>query len=591
MILRSDHGNQYFNDLIQHNVWYTPTLRVVALEIEPSFTFLEIRMRCRWIAAAFIGLLLSATAQSQTTALPAHSFFHVQLGNSASAQPTSGRLLLFAVEAKTAEAEAKTESDGKSSVVDEVDANPFSATQTSVAAREVSRWTPGQINDIDADQLAFPAGYSQLQPGDYYVQAVLDVDHTYNYAGRGAGDLVSEVVKLHLPIASIPTLTLSKALPARDPWTLSASTPAAIRALLPEAHQHANLVEFVSPSLSAFWGRPITMRGWVLTPPGYDAKAGKRYPTVYYTQGFGGNNDRVSGPLATVYAAMSKGEMPPMIWVFLDESSPTGTHEFADSINNGPWGQALTTELIPQLESQYRMDAKSSGRFLNGHSSGGWATLWLQTRYPKIFGGTWSTSPDPSDFHDFTGIDLYAPHANAYRKPDGLAYPLVRDHDKVLGTFEQFAKLERVLGTYGGQLGSFEWVFSPRGKDGLPLPMFNRDTGDIDPAVVAYWRDHYDIAFRLQHNWSQLKPDLDGKIHLFVGTADTFYLDGAAHRLQAVLDGLHAKSSFTFLPNRTHFDLYVQGKDRQGLLKQISWQMYAVARPDSTLKAPLQPVQ
>ncbi len=94
-----------------------------------------------------------------------------------------------------------------------------------------------------------------------------------------------------------------------------------------------------------------------------------------------------------------------MIWVFLDESSATGTHEFADSVNNGPWGQALTTELIPYLESHYRMDADVQGRFLNGHSSGGWATLWLQTRYPKIFGGTWSTSPDPSDFHDFTGAE------------------------------------------------------------------------------------------------------------------------------------------------------------------------------------------
>jgi S-formylglutathione hydrolase FrmB len=537
-------------------------------------------------AVVLLFALLAGAVDAQSAAPPKHLFFHVQLDKAASATPTSGRLLLFAVEAKAAEANAKTESDGKSTTVDEVDANPFSATQTSVAARDISRWAPGQINDIDADQLAFPDGFSQLPPGDYYVQAVLDTQRSYNYLGRGAGDLVSAVVKLHLPAASVPTLTLAKALPARDPWKLSASSPAQARDALAEARQHATPIDFVSPALSAFWGRPITMRGQVLTPPGYDAKAGKRYPTVYYTQGFGGNNDRVAGPLVNVYAAMKQGQMPPMIWVFLDESSPTGTHEFADSVNNGPWGQALTTELIPQLETQYRMDAKPSGRFLNGHSSGGWATLWLQTRYPKLFGGTWSTSPDPSDFHDFTGIDLYAPHANAYRKPDGSAYPLVRDHGKVLGTFEQFAKLEHVLGSYGGQLGSFEWVFSPRGKNGLPMQMFDRDTGDVDPAVVDYWRDHYDIAWRLQQNWPQLKPDLDGKIHLIVGTADTFYLDGAAHKLQAVLDGLHARSDFRFLPDRTHMDLYVQGKDRQGLLKQISWEMYAKARPNSPLKPP-----
>lgn len=544
--------------------------------------------RCHLTALLLSFGLLAGVAHARTDDAVAHRFFHVELG-AASTQPTAGRLLLFAIDAKTAEAAAKAESNGKSSVVDGVDANPFRATETSVAAREVSHWIPGQEVDIDTDRMAFPAAWSQLPPGDYLVQAVLDVNHDYNYGGRGAGDLVSAVVKLHLPTGSIPTLILSKALPATgDPWSVPASASQAVRDGVAAARPHARLVDFVSPSLSAFWGRPIPMRGWVLTPPGYDVTAATRYPTVYYTQGFGGSNDRVISTVLQVYEAMAKHQMPPMIWVFLDESSPTGTHEFADSVNNGPWGHALTTELIPHLETEYRMDADVNGRFLNGHSSGGWATLWLQTRYPKIFGGTWSTSPDPSDFHDFTGIDLYAPNANVYRRPDGSAYPLVRDHAKVLGTFEQFAKLERVLGSYGGQLASFEWVFSPRGKDGRPEPMFNRDTGAVDPAVVDYWRDHYDIAWRLQHDWPQLKADLDGKIHLDVGTADTFYLDGAAHKLKVVLDGLGAKSDIRFLPDRTHFDLYRVGKDRRGLLKQISWAMYAVARPDSRLKPPPQ---
>ncbi len=248
-------------------------------------------------------------------------------------------------------------------------------------------------------------------------------------------------------------------------------------------------------------------------------------------------------------------------------------------MNNGPWGQALTTEFIPYFESKYHTDGVPSSRFLNGHSSGGWATLWLQTRYPRVFGGTWSTSPDPSDFHDFTGIDLYAPHANLYHRPDGSLYPIMRDHGKVLANMETFAKLEAVEGNYGGQLASFEWVFSPRGLDGAPQPLFNRETGEIDPRVVQYWHDHYDIAHLVQQNWPTLQPDLDGKIHLIVGTADTFYLDGAAHKLQAVLDGLHAKSDFRYLPDKTHMDLYAEGNDRQALLKKIAWEMYAVARP------------
>jgi hypothetical protein len=196
-----------------------------------------------------------------------------------------------------------------------------------------------------------------------------------------------------------------------------------------------------------------------------------------------------------------------------------------------------------------------------------------------VFGGTWSTSPDPSDFGDFTGPDLYAKDANVYRKPDGKAWPLVRDKGEVKATFEEFARLERVLGSYGGQMASFEWVFSPRGDDGRPVPLFDRDTGRVDPAVAAYWREHYDIAHRLRTQWPALKADLDGKIHVIVGDADTFYLDGAARRLKATLESLGAKTDVRFLPGRTHFDLYKEGDDRRALSSKIAWEMYAVARP------------
>ena len=531
-------------------------------------------MRSRpFVLVALLSLgLLAACSQPAAPVASVHRFFHVQLA-SQETQPVSGRLLLFAQEANAAKADAK---DGK---VTEVDANPFHPTDVAIAAQEVDRLAPGQTIDIDADMRAFPDAWSKLPAGDYVVQAVLDVHHNYNYLGRDAGDLISAVQTVHLPATDIPTITLDATVPAQDPWAVPDSAPANLREAAKVVHEQAQPIDFVSPALSQYWGRDIHMYGYVVLPPGYDPASGKRYPTVYFTHGFTGNKDRLLRPMAYVEAGMSSGQMPPMIWVFLDESSATGTHEFTDSVNNGPWGQALTTELIPYLESKYRMDADVNGRFLNGHSSGGWATLWLQTRYPKIFGGTWSTSPDPSDFHDFTGPDLYAPHANVYHKPDGTPWPLVRDKGKVLGTFEQFAKMERVLGPYGGQLASFEWVFSPRGKDGRPEQMFNRDTGDVDPQVVAYWHDHYDIAYRLQSNWPALKPDLDGKIHLYVGTADTFYLDGAAHRLKAVLDGLGAHSDFRFIPDRTHFDLYKVGDDRYGLYKDISWAMYAVARP------------
>jgi S-formylglutathione hydrolase FrmB len=282
---------------------------------------------------------------------------------------------------------------------------------------------------------------------------------------------------------------------------------------------------------------------------------------------------------------MKAQKMPPMIWVMLDESIPQGTHEFADSVNNGPWGAALTTEFIPWLESKYRMDARATGRLLNGHSSGGWATLQLQVNYPKVFGGTWSTSPDPSDFHDFTGPDLYAANANLYHRADGSAYPIMRDKGQVVATLEQFAHLEEVLGPYGGQLASFDWVFSPKGKDGAPEPMFDRVTGNVDAHVVAYWHDHYDLAYLTQVNWAARGVDLKGRIHLIVGTADTFYLDGAAHKFEAVLDQLGAEPHFTYVADRTHFDLYMVEKDSMGLFDQIAKEMYAEARPKEAWSA------
>ncbi len=533
--------------------------------------------RLKFSALLCLGLAAAGCSPVDHTAVATSPEWHVDL-RAPGMDVGSGRLLIFVENAKDAETAVK---DGK---VTEVDVDTLDPAKVIVVGKEVGHLAASQGVDIHADAISYPLPVTQLPAGDYYVQAVLDPDHSYNYTGRGPGDVVSPVIKMHLPAGATPTLTLASVMPKEDPWTLPSSSTQAMRDALVEARKHLDSIDFTSPVLSAFWGRSIHMRGFVLLPPGYDPKASATYPVVYLTHGFGGGLDHFAKGIASTWSAMSKGEMPPMIWVYLDESSPTGTHEFADSVNNGPWGQALTEELIPHLESTYRMDPRASGRFLNGHSSGGWATLWLQTRYPKIFGGTWSTSPDPSDFHDFTGVDLYAPHANVYRKADGSPYPLVRDKGKVLATFQQFAQQERVLGSYGGQMASFEWVFSPRGKDGRPIPMFDRDTGNVDPAVVAYWRDHYDIARRLQDHWPELAPDLDGKIHLIVGTADTFYLDGAAHRLKDALDGLHARSDIRFLPGKTHFDLYAVGDDRAALLKQIAWEMYAVARPQSSLK-------
>jgi hypothetical protein len=520
----------------------------------------------RLFLALLWALLCAASCAAQE---PQHLFFRVTLARQFTA-PASGRLLIFL----TAGSGAK-----------KIDADPFHPQAVYIAAKEVPYLASGASVDVDTDDIAFPEGFSSLQPGDYQAQAVLDVGHAYAYGGRAPGDLVSDVV----PLAAFtpgagpePVLVLNATVPERPAPDLT-----------PEFVAHSHLEDFTSPALTAFFARPVHIRAWVVLPPGYDERAAALYPTVYWTHGFGGNLDLAERSGVSIYQRMARGVMPPMIWVMLDQSWATGTHEFADSANNGPWGKALTAEFIPWIEKKYRMDARPSGRFLEGHSSGGWATLQLQINYPEIFGGTWSTSPDPSDFHDFTGIDLYAPNANMYHRADGTPYPIVRDHGKVLSTTEQFGRDETVLGAYGGQFASFDWVFSPRGSDGRPLPMFNRATGDVDPKVVAWWRDHYDLAHIVAATWAERGPLLRGKIHVVVGTADTFYLDGAAHKLDRVLQGLGADAHFTYIPDRTHMDLYVaevDGKqDRGGLFDTIATEMYAVARPGNAWKPAPQP--
>jgi enterochelin esterase-like enzyme len=528
----------------------------------------------RW-TLGLVGAVIGAGLASIATAAPAgHPILEVNVSPAVSA-PKGGRLLVFAEPIAAAEAKAK------GGPLRPVNIQNVAEPGQAVAAAEVERATPGAHLAIDLDQTAFPEGFSHLPPGEYAVQAVLDVHHTYNYGGRVAGDLLSPVVRLRLPLdASAPALTLDKVLPAVDYWKAPWLSPkaAAVRAAV---KPHATAIAFESRALSAFWGRSVTMRGWVVTPPGYDPKGKATYPTVYSFHGFGADEDTLLTRAGDAYAAMAAGRTPPMVWVFLDHSGPWGANEFADSVNNGPWGRALAEELIPDLERHYRMDSRPNGRFLSGHSSGGWASLWMQTRYPKMFGGTWSTSPDPSDFHDFLGSNLYADHANIYVAPGGGRQPMFRDGGKVLASMEEFARLEAVMGPSGGQMASFDWVFSPRGPDGRAVPMFDRATGAVDPAVLAYWHDHYDIAHLIAANWRTLKADLDGKIHVAVGGADSFYLDGAAHRLQGVLDGLGAKSRFDFVPGRGHFDLLVVGDNPNGRLETYAWEMYAVARRGS----------
>jgi hypothetical protein len=480
-----------------------------------------------------------------------------------------GRLLLFAEPATPENAND-----------DAVDVGRPDRSNVSVAARDVAGFGTDRAVMIDTQDISFPRGFATATPGIYRVQAVLDRNGDYAYNGRGSGDIVSKVLTVRLPLASVTSIPLDHAVPPESAQFDTTGLPARAAEQITASRPHLHDEHIASRVLTRFRGSNQTVAAWVLTPPGYDPNARTTYPTVFTAGGFGATHKLDGQQLSRQWHLMETGAIPPMIWVALDFSSPTGTTEFADSVNNGPWGLALVTEVIPALEARYRMDARPSGRFLTGHSSGGWFALWAIVRYPALFGGSWPTSPDPVDFRNFLGVDLYAPGANMYRDAGGAPRPLERDHDKVVGTIEQAAKLETVLGHHGGQLRSFDWTFSPRGADGTPAYMFDRTTGAVDPAVVAYWRDNYDIAHRIEVDWPRLKRDLDGKVHVTVGTADSYYLDGAVHGLEAAFRKVGGRADFTFVSGADHSmaALYGRGEDRNALWKDMTHAMYAIAR-------------
>lgn len=502
----------------------------------------------------FVAALVQQT-RAESCPSPQHPSFKVAIANGLASKPVSGRLLIM-MSTGDGSAEKLTPSYGPD------------AHSVWVASKEISYLTPGNSVTFDPDDLAYPDLFCKAPAGTYKIKVVLDVNHNFAYYyDTSDGDFTGTLAGQNFNPSSGDTISVTLTERQTDPPL--------------QVPPNTELFDFVSPALSRFWGRPIHMRGAVVLPPSYKTRL-KRYPTVYFNHGFGADlRTLVERYAPSIDKDMETKQSPEMIWVLLEQASPTGTHEFADSVNNGPWGKALVSELIPNLEKKYRMDARPSGRLLMGHSSGGWASLWIQVSHPKFFGGTWPTSPDPSDFRNFTGPDLTkTPLPNFYRHEDGSPDMLIRMGGKDVQSLQDLALQERVLGEYSGQLASFEWVFSPRGKDGRPMPLFNRDTGEINPEVAAYWHEHYDIAYLLRTHWKKIGPLINGKIHLTVGTQDTFHLDEPARLLDQTIKDLGGKADFTYLQGRTHFDLY-QG----GLQEKIADEMYRVARPQTKLPA------
>ena len=440
----------------------------------------------------------------------------------------------------------------------------FSPTGNWLAAMEVDALKPGQSLHFNPDLHAYPVPLSQARKGKLQFMALLDPDHSYARNRQDEGDLYSDVIQLEVDPANTEPieLVLNKRQVARPALEDTASI---------------KLVEFESKLLSSFWGRPIRIRAGVVLPPGYDASSKKVYPAVYNIHGFGGTHAAAWTRGPAVFKEMEEKKRAEMVHVYLDASFPTGHHVFADSVNNGPLGRALTEEFVPHIEKRFRVVAKPYGRFVTGHSSGGWTSLWLQVAYPDFFGGTWPTAPDSVDFRSFTGIDATAGSIdNAYRKADGSIRNLVRSKGKNLASLEEFVKQEEVQGPVGGQMASFDWTFSPRGADGRPMKLFNRETGEQDPFVQKYW-ERYDIRLILERNWATLGPKLLGKLHLFCGSEDTFHLEEAFIMSCDFLKSKGREDACLLVPGRDHGDLYRSHETfyPDGLALRIDKEMWA----------------
>lgn len=375
----------------------------------------------------------------------------------------------------------------------------------------------------DPDSLAFPGPFSQLDPGAYRVQALIDIDNTRRSFNSGPGNLYSEPVDVVINRETLTTQILVANQTVKEPER--------------KDNDWVKLVKVRSQLLSDFHKRDVYLRAAVLLPYGYADEPERKYPAYYEIPGFGGRHFgllRFPESDRDEWKDWSSGRHPFRGFkIVLDPDMPLGHSVFANSANNGPVGDALVTELIPAIESRFRIVPAPHGRFVGGHSSGGWSSLWLQITYPGYFGGCWSTAPDPVDFRAFQTMNIYE-ETDGHWTPEGYPRPVARSRHEVLQSVVTENHWEYVLG-YGEQLDSFDAVFSPRGTDGKPMQMTDKLTGRVNREVADYWRN-YDIRMILADNWSELGPKLQGKLHIVGGAFDTYYLEDALEMLQAFLD-------------------------------------------------------
>jgi hypothetical protein len=513
-------------------------------------------MKYHWAAALAAYLLSagSALAQTVTISFPA----------TRSDKPLDGRLLFLVSNDPKAMTDPLSEP--------RLNINDTPKTQM-VFGMTMNRWKPGAPMVVGDKAKGYPrASLKDIPPGNYTVQAVLNIYETFHRAdgktvklapdrGEGEqwslapGNLLSKPQRARFgPGAKPIVLSLDQVIPAID-------TPADTK--------YVRHIRIQSRLLSKFWGRPMYLSAIVLVPEGFDEHPEAHFPLIIshdhfvsdldndfrstppdpdlkpdYSERFhlSGYNRIIQHEAYKNYQTWIDPKTPRFLIVKLQHANPFYDDSYAvNSANVGPYGDAIETELIPAIERQFRAIGQGWARFVYGGSTGGWESLAVQLFYPEHYNGAFVACPDPVDFHAFMAVDLYL-QDNMFYLPGSnktIEQPAMRDYlGHTLLTMRDNIAYEAALGDRGRSGEQFDiWqaVYSPVGKDGYPQPIFDKETGKINHRTAEYWRDHYDLNSKLQREWDTLGPKVQGKLHIYVGSDDTYFLNDAVYLLEDFL--------------------------------------------------------
>lgn len=487
--------------------------------------------------------------------------FNVKINNNLHTENFDGRLLLLFSNNNAAEPRFQI-SDALSTQI--------------VLGKNVDQWAIGATQSIAEDAYGFPKErLSQIRAGDYYVQVLLHKYETFHLKngkvvklpmdrGEGQhwnlapGNIYSKPIKIHFDPKNTEVVQL----------TIDQIIPPIIE---PTDSKYIKHIKIQSKLLTEFWGRPMYLGAHILLPEGFDTHQNVKYPLAIYhghfpsdISGFSttppnpnlipdtsarfnitGYNKIQEEEAYQFYKQWTGPNFPRVLAIEIQHATPYYDDSYAvNSANMGPYGDAITYELIPEIEKQFRGIGQGWARFTYGGSTGGWEALAVQVFYPNEYNGAYAACPDPIDFNHYTTINIYKDENAYYAKSDfkDLARPSHRNYlGHINSTIKETNQRELALGTHsrsGDQYDVWEAVFSPMGEDGYPKRIFDKHSGTIDKSVAAYWKENYDLAHIIKRDWPKIGEQLKGKIHLYVGDMDNYYLNNAVYTAEDMLKQL-----------------------------------------------------